>query len=154
MFLVIWALFHMVSFSLFSKKRLNIIFLHCVCMTVADTGSLWLLTCRNVASVGSFKPPVWTSAVQISSEDFETEIWMVTHVEVKQRLTVWWLVCRPAREVTNRTTNCGWWTSCCFICSQPEWACWCSMCGTICLPFLHRLWKFGSWTRRLKNGAC
>lgn len=41
-------------------------------------------------------------------------------------ITVWRL--QPAGEVTERTTDRGCRTSCCFICRQAERVCWCSTC--------------------------
>lgn len=45
---------------------------------------------------------------------------------------VWRLPWRAAGDVTNRTTNCGWRTSCCLVWCQAERGCSRSACGAIC----------------------
>ncbi len=98
-----------------------------------------LINARAQLSLAVWKPSASINRLSLCSYTFTVR---PTSCAATERLTVWRLLCRPAGEVTKRTTNCGWWTSCCFICWQAEWVCWCSMCAAICLPLLHPRWDY------------
>lgn len=71
-------------------------------------------------------------------------LFMFTH-------TVWRLARQPPSEITKWTTNCGCWTSYCFVCWRAEWERWFSTCCHMSATATPTLRLSGRWTNRLKD---